>query len=85
MDKMFFSHHLLLKNYMLERIMNELNSNKNITIEKYIENYNITSFTNCKTIMEIAEDMAEEFLFFNGPSKGYIPMKGDKEDELSFG
>ena len=85
MDEMFFSHHLLLKNYMLEQIMNELNANKDNTIEKYIDNYNITSFTNCKTIMEVAEDMAEEFLFFNGPSKGYIPMKGDKEDELPFG
>ena len=85
MDKIGTAAYILLKQHMLEQILNELNSNKNMTIEEYIQNYNTISFTHCETLHEIAKDMADEFLFFNGPSKGYIPMKGDKEDELSFG
>ena len=82
-----------IKNYMLTLIKCEIYE-KNFgpipqdEIKKYAMSYNNISFTECKTLEEIAEDMAREYFFFMGqrciPMK-CIPMKGDKEDELPFG
>lgn len=52
----------------------------NYTDEKYIEEFNILSFTNCKTLEEVAEEMAKEYFSFKKSCK-----KEKKEDELPSG
>lgn len=52
----------------------------NYTDEKYIEEFNVLSFTDCKTLEEVAEEMTKEYLFFKESYE-----KEEKEDELPFG